>query len=215
MKVEPVELHGKLVRLEPLADVHVSDLYESSRDPALWTYKPVEAPWSVAQMTQLVAGTLADQRAGRCVPFAIVEAESGRAVGETRYHNFTLSDRGLEIGWTWLAPHVQRTGVNTECKFLLLRHAFEQWAAARVQFRTHHLNTASQRALQRLGAVREGVLRRHMLMPDGSWRDSVYYSIIETEWPAVRTRLEQLMRQHRPGSAGGRITGATSTDPGR
>lgn len=196
MDVQPVRLHGKLVRLEPLADVHASDLYHCSRDPALWTYKPVAAPGSVAQMAQLIANALAQQRAGRCLPFAVVERESGCAVGETRYHNFAPADRGLEIGWTWLAPRVQRTGFNTECKFLLLRHAFEQLGAARVQFRTHHLNTTSQRALQRLGAVREGVLRRHMLMPDGSWRDSVYYSIIETEWPAVRTRLERLMRQH-------------------
>ncbi|MGW5668118.1 GNAT family N-acetyltransferase [Micromonospora sp. NPDC003776] len=215
MKVEPVELHGKLVRLEPLAGAHASDLYHSSRDPEVWRYKPVAAPGSVAQMAQLIADTLAEQHAGRCQPFAVVERGSGRAVGETRYHNFTPADHGLEIGWTWLAPRVQRTGVNTECKFLLLRHAFERLGAARVQFRTHHLNTTSQRALERLGAVREGVLRRHMLMPDGSWRDSVYFSIIETEWPAVRVHLEQLMQHHEAGTTGGRITGATRTDPGR
>ena len=195
MDIEPTQLHGNLVRLEPLAEAHASDLYDAGRDPALWTFKPVAAPGSVAEMAELVARTVQEQVAGRCLPFAVVERESGRAVGETRFHNFAHRDRGLEIGWTWLAPRVQRTGVNTECKFLLLRHAFERLGAVRVQFRTHHLNTNSQRALERLGAVREGVLRRHMLMPDGSYRDSVYFSILDSEWPTVRTHLEGLMQR--------------------
>jgi RimJ/RimL family protein N-acetyltransferase len=195
MDVKPVELQGNLVRLEPLAEAHASDLYDAGRDPSVWTYKPVAAPGSVTEMAELVARTVREQHAGRCLPFAVVELQSGRAVGETRYHDFAHADRGLEIGWTWLAPRVQRTGVNTECEFLLLRHAFEQLGAVRVQFRTHHLNADSQRALQRLGAVREGVLRRHMLMPDGSYRDSVYFSILATEWPTVRTRVEALMQR--------------------
>jgi RimJ/RimL family protein N-acetyltransferase len=192
--IAPVVLHGALVRLEPLATSHVPDLHDGSLDPSLWTYKPVAAPRSAEEMADLVTATLRLQDAGRCLPFAVVDLASGRAVGETRYHNFALADRGLEIGWTWLAPRVQRTGVNTECKFLLLRHAFEQLGAARVQFRTHHLNIRSQQALERLGAVREGVLRRHLLMPDGSFRDSVYYSVIDGEWPDVRARLQGLMR---------------------
>ncbi len=196
MDIEPVELHGELVRLQPLAAAHAPDLYHASRDPALWRYKPVTAPDTVAQMLALIAATLDLQQAGQCLPFAIVEQASGHAIGETRYHNFAHADNGLEIGWTWLTPRAQRTGINTECKFLLLRHAFEHLGAARVQFRTHHLNARSQQALQRLGAVREGVLRHHILMPDGTWRDSVYYSIIETEWPAVRTHLERLMKPH-------------------
>lgn len=195
MSVGPVVLPGGLVRLEPLAPAHGPDLYANGTEPSLWTYKPVPAPRSAEEMAGLVADTLRLRDEGRCQPFAVVELASGRAVGETRYHNFAPADHGLEIGWTWLAPRVQRTGVNTECKFLLLRHAFEQLGAVRVQFRTHHLNVRSQRALERLGAVREGVLRRHMLMPDGSFRDSVYYSVIDAEWPEVRTRLEGLMRR--------------------
>jgi len=108
---------------------------------------------------------------------------------------FMLQDHGLEIGWTWLAPSVQRTGVNTECKYLLLCHAFEAMGAIRVQLRTHHLNTNSQRAIERLGAVREGVLRNHFIMPDGSYRYSVYYSIIQSEWPSVKARLEKMMQR--------------------
>ena len=106
-----------------------------------------------------------------------------------------LQDHGLEIGWTWLAPSVQRTGVNTECKYLLLRHAFETMGAIRVQFKTHHLNTNSQRAIERLGAVREGMLRNHLIMPDGSYSHWVYYSIIQSEWPSVKARLEELMQR--------------------
>ncbi|HZU00082.1 MAG TPA: GNAT family protein [Ktedonobacteraceae bacterium] len=195
MKIEPVTLKGRLVRLEPLRMEHARELYEASRDPALWTYKPVAQPRSLAEMEQLIASVLQNQQAGGCLPFAIFSLERGYAVGETRYHSFMLHDYGLEIGWTWLTPSVQRTGVNTECKYMLLRHAFEAWEAIRVQFRTHHLNTNSQRAIERLGAVREGVLRNHLIMPDGSYRHSVYFSIIQSEWPSVKARLETLMQR--------------------
>jgi RimJ/RimL family protein N-acetyltransferase len=146
-------------------------------------------------MEQLIASVLRKQQAGECLPFTIISLEQERAVGETRYHNFAHQDYGLEIGWTWLTPSVQRTGVNTESKYLLLRHAFETMAAIRVQFRTHHLNTQSQRAIERLGAVREGVLRNHLIMPDGSYRHSVYYSVVQSEWPMVKARLEALMQR--------------------
>src|SRR5215831_15471314 len=145
MQIKQVTLQGRLARLEPLTMNHAAELYRASRDPALWTYKPVTQPQLLAEMRQLIASTLQSQEAGACLPFAIRSLERGCAVGETRYHNFTLSDRGVEIGWTWLAPSVQRTGVNTECKYMMLRHAFEEWGAIRVQFRTHHLNTTSQR----------------------------------------------------------------------
>lgn len=195
MQVEQVTLNGHLVRLEPLRMEHANELYEASRDPALWTYKPVKQPQSLAEMRQLIATTIQAQEASGCLPFAIMSIELGRAVGETRYHNFTLHDHGLEIGWTWLTPSVQRTGVNTEGKYLLLRHAFEEMGAIRVQFRAHHLNTKSQRAIERLGAVKEGVLRNHLIMHDGSYRHSVYYSVIASEWPAVKARLEQMMQR--------------------
>lgn len=195
MKIEPVTLKGHLVHLEPLQMEHASELYEASRDPGLWTYKPVSQPRSLAEMEQLIASVLQSQQAGACLPFAILSLKRGCAVGETRYHSFMLQDHGLEIGWTWLTPSVQRTGVNTECKYLLLSHAFGVWGAIRVQLRTHHLNTNSQRAIERLGAVREGVLRNHLIMPDGSYRHSVYYSIIQSEWPSVKARLETMMQR--------------------
>jgi RimJ/RimL family protein N-acetyltransferase len=146
-------------------------------------------------MEQLIVSVIQNQQYGGCLPFAIISLERGCAVGETRYHSFMLQDYGLEIGWTWLTPSVQRTGVNTECKYLLLRHAFETMGTIRVQFRTHHLNTNSQRALERLGAVREGVLRNHLIMPDGFYRHSVYYSIIQSEWSSVKARLEAMMQR--------------------
>ena len=195
MKIEPVTLKGHLVRLEPLHLKHAFALFEASRDSGLWTYKPVAQPHSLTEMEQLITSVLQNQQAGGCFPFAIISLERDSAVGETRYHNFTLQDYGLEIGWTWLTPSMQRTGVNTECKYLLLRHAFEVMKAIRVQFRTHHLNTNSQRALERLGAVREGVLRNHLIMPNGSYRHSVYYSIIESEWSSVKARLEAMMQR--------------------
>ncbi|QBD75909.1 N-acetyltransferase [Ktedonosporobacter rubrisoli] len=195
MKIEPVTLQGRIVRLEPLRLEHAGELYEASQDPSLWTYKPTPQPRSLAEMEQFIASVLRDQQAGKCLPFAIISLERGCVVGSTRYHSFQLHDYGLEIGWTWLTPTVQRTGVNTECKYLLLRHAFEVMEAIRVQLRTHHLNTNSQRAIARLGAVKEGVLRNHLIMPDGSYRHSVYYSIIQSEWPAVKARLEAMMQR--------------------
>ncbi|HEX7962349.1 MAG TPA: GNAT family protein [Terriglobales bacterium] len=195
MTIEPVTLKGRLVRLEPLRMDHASQLYEASRDPNLWTYKPVRQPGSLTEMEQLIASVLQSQEAGACLPFAIISLDRERAVGETRYFNLMLQDHGVEIGWTWLDPSVQRTGVNTECKYLLLRHAFEAMGAIRVQLRTHHLNTNSQRAIERLGAVKEGILRNHMIMPDGSYRHSVYYSIIESEWPAIKERLQSMTQR--------------------
>jgi RimJ/RimL family protein N-acetyltransferase len=196
MKIEPVTLTGQLVRLEPLRQEHAAALYEASREnPDLWQYMPVRQPRSVEQMEQLVATTLQFPKQGVCLPFATVDLASGRVVGETRYVNIKVQDRGLEIGSTWLAPSVQRTGINTECKYLLLSHAFEQLSAIRVQLKTHYLNFQSQRAIERLGAVKEGTLRNLRIMPDGSYRHSVYYSIIESEWQQVKAGLEATMRR--------------------
>lgn len=193
-KIEPVTLTGKLVRLEPLQMNHAADLYQAGQDTNIWTYMPVRAIRSVAALEQWIADALREQEAGLCIPFAIIDLVQDRAVGSTRYLSIMLHDRGLEIGWTWLTPDVQRTGINTECKYLLLRHAFEQLGAIRVQLKTHHLNLKSQRAIERLGAQKEGVLRNHVIMPDGSYRHSVYYSIIESEWPSVKAGLEAKMQ---------------------
>lgn len=195
MKIEPTTLKGRLVRLEPLRMEHAGELYDASRDASLWAYMPVKQPHSLLEMEQLVTSTLQNQRNGSCLPFAIISLEGNRVVGETRYLTIVPHDHGLEIGWTWLTSSAQRTGVNTECKYLLLRHAFEDMSAIRVQFKTHHLNIRSQRAIERLGAVKEGILRNHMIMPDGSFRHSVYYSVIEREWPSIKARLERMMER--------------------
>jgi RimJ/RimL family protein N-acetyltransferase len=146
-------------------------------------------------MERVIATALQGRDAGTSQPFAVIDLAQERVVGSTRYLNWTPQDRGVEIGWTWIAPSVQRTGVNTDCKYLLLRQAFEVLGAIRVQFKTHHLNVKSRQAIERLGAVKEGILRNHMIMPDGSYRHSVFYSIIESEWPQVKKALEARMQR--------------------
>ena len=132
---------------------------------------------------------------GTDLPFAAVHLESGRAAGAMRYMNIMPNDRGLEIGGTWYGAEFQRTVVNTECKYLLLRHAFESLGCIRVQLKTDLRNERSQKAIERIGAIREGILRNHMILPDGHIRHSVFYSILDSEWPEVKKRLEELMER--------------------
>lgn len=194
MRIEPVTLAGHLVRLEPLHMKHAVELYEASRDPDIWTYMPLlHAPNSLGDVEHIITQALQGQQAQTCLPFAIVDLAHERVVGSTRYYNWLLENYGIEIGWTWLAPSVHGTGVNTECKYLLLRYAFEMLRAIRVQLRANVLNIRSQRAIERLGAVKEGVLRNYGFMPDGSYRNSILYSILESEWPSVKARLEERM----------------------
>lgn len=188
--MEPITLAGAVARLEPLDATHAADLYAAAQDSRIWPYLPVDPSASEAAIAEWIAAAQRERAAGGQMPFAIIQCATGRAVGSTRYLNITPRDCGLEIGWTWLTPAVQRTAVNTECKYLLLRHAFESWGAIRVQLKTDRRNEASQRAIERLGAVREGVLRKHMLVQNGYQRDTVMYSILDTEWPAVKARLE-------------------------
>lgn len=196
MKIEPITLTGQKVRLEPLCPAHTPALYEAIKDaPNLWQYIFVRQPRSLEEMEQWTDQALQDQAQGTSLPFVTVDLASGSIVGSTRYLRIEAQHRGLEIGWTWLTPSTQRTGINTECKYLLLRHAFEQLHAIRVQLNTHYLNIQSQRAIERLGAVKEGILRNNRIMPDGSYRHSVYYSIIEDEWPQVKAGLEAKMRR--------------------
>lgn len=195
MNIEPVTLRGKVVRLEPLQLQHAADLLSAGQDQAIWTWIPSNASNSLEDMERWISAALQAQDAGTELPFAIIDLTTELAVGSTRYMNIVLNDHGLEIGWTWLTPSVQRTGVNTECKYLLLGHAFEALGAIRVQFKTHHKNFKSQQAIERLGAVKEGVLRNAMILPDGSYRHSVYYSIIASEWSQIKSGLETKMRQ--------------------
>ncbi len=190
MQIEPVILSGDVVRLELLSLDHAAGLLTTGEDPSTWDYMLTNPCRSMEAMQEWIRATLQEYAAGRCLPFTIFERTSERAVGSTRYMNITHKDRGLEIGWTWLASQVRRSAVNTECKYLLLRHAFETLGAIRVQFKTDSRNLRSQRAIERLGAVKEGVLRNHMIMPDGYFRHSVFYSILDSEWPRVKASLE-------------------------
>lgn len=192
MDPRPVVLEGEIVRLEPLEMRHAPDLLDAGRDESIWRFMPRATPRSVDDVRAFIAEALDGLRDGSQVPFATVDRSSGRAIGSTRYLDIRRAHRGLEIGWTWLSPSRQRTGANTECKRLLLAHAFEDLGALRVQLKTDARNVASQRAIERIGALREGVLRAHMLMPDGFVRDSVLYAVTSADWPRVRARLEEL-----------------------
>ena len=190
MIVEPITLTGNVVRLEPLQARHVEGLSEAAQDSAIWSFMPYNPSRSLEAMREWMADALEAQERGKELPFVIVQRETNRVVGSTRYLTIVPRDHGLEIGGTWLAHDVRRTAVNTECKYLLLRHAFETLGAIRVQFKTDSRNLTSQRAIERLGAVKEGVLRNHMILPDGYRRHSVYYSILDSEWAGVKARLE-------------------------
>jgi N-acetyltransferase len=190
MRVEPVTLEGAVVRLEPLSMEHAAGLHAAAQDERIWRWMPTKLYGSRERIETWIEAALKAQESGTDLPFATILRETGEPVGATRYLNIARRDRGLEIGWTWLNPRVQRTAVNTECKYLLLRHAFETFGAIRVQLKTDSRNTTSQRAIERLGAAREGVLRKQMILEDGYQRDAVFYSILDDEWPSVRARLE-------------------------
>jgi RimJ/RimL family protein N-acetyltransferase len=187
--VEPVTLAGSIVRLEPLTEQHVPDLAGVGCEESIWKYMLYGNVDSEARMLAWVRDLLARQASGHDLPFAVIHLESGRAIGATRYMDIRHKDRGLEIGGTWYGLDYQRTGVNTECKFLLLQHAFEALGCIRVQLKTDLRNERSQRAIERLGAVREGVLRNHMITPEGVIRHTVYYSLLDDEWPAIKLRF--------------------------
>jgi RimJ/RimL family protein N-acetyltransferase len=190
MLVQPVTLEGRFVRLEPLALSHLADLCEAAFDEEIWRYTTsvIKKP---EDLRQYIETALRWQGEGTALPFATVDRASGRAVGSTRFAAIDSVNRHMEIGWTWIATKYQRTYVNTEAKYLMLRHAFEDLDCLRVEFKTDSLNEKSRRALLRIGAKEEGTFRNHMIMPGGRLRHSVYYSIIDSEWPEVKARLEE------------------------
>ena len=189
MRVEPVTLEGWMVRLEPLRFEHEPGLWEVAQEPEIWQFMSA----LVERRDDLhgwIAEALRLAQQGSALPFAIIERATGRAIGSTRYGNIIPADRNLEIGWTWLGKQFWRTAVNTECKYLLLRHAFETLGCVRVQLKTDALNVRSRTAIKRLGAVEEGTLRKHIWVQNRRFRDTVMFSIVDDEWPAVRERLE-------------------------
>jgi len=195
--LQPLTLSGRLVCLEPLSEAHVPDLTVAGQDESIWQYLRYGQVTTREKMRHFVLMLLEWQQRGTDLPFAVIHLEAGKAVGMTRYMNIDPANRSLEIGGTWYATPYQRTGVNTECKYLLLGYAFETLGCIRVQFRTDVRNLRSQRAIERLGAMREGVLRDHMILPDGTVRSSVIYSILKGEWPVVKARLESMLNEKR------------------
>ena len=194
MDIQPVTLAGRNIRLEPLSEEHVPDLALVGLDENIWRYMLYGQIHTQADMRLWVLEILERQARGTDLAFAVVLQADGRAVGATRYLDIRPQHRGLEIGGTWYGADYQRTAVNTEAKYLLLRHAFETLGCVRLQFKTDLRNERSQRALSRIGAVQEGILRNHIITPEGYIRDSVYFSIIDREWPAVKARLEAMLQ---------------------
>jgi N-acetyltransferase len=190
MNVQRITLDGKHVRLEPLTQAHHAQLCAVAFDDELWklTTTIIRTP---DDMKKYIDAALKDFSDGKALPFAIIDKSSNKAVGSTRFGNIERAHHRLEIGWTWIAREWQRTAVNTEAKYLLLSHAFDTLGCMRVEFKTDSTNSRSRNALMRIGAKEEGVFRNHMITPGGRIRHSVYFSIIDSEWPEVKNELEK------------------------
>jgi len=194
MVVEPVTLEGQDIRLEPLSIHHHAQLCEVGLDDELWRWIP-QAVGTPHEMRAYIETALQWQAAGTALPFATIERATGRAIGSTRFGNIDRANRHVEIGWTWLGKKWQRTAANTEAKYLMLRHAFDTWRCLRVEFKTDSLNERSRAALLRIGAKEEGIFRNHVITWTGRIRHSVYYSIIDSEWPAAKAQLQRKLQQ--------------------
>jgi RimJ/RimL family protein N-acetyltransferase len=199
--MEPTEwyrdtvLNGRLVRLETLAFEHEASLWKFAQDPEIWRWLPAPPPRTREQLSRIIQDALRERDQGRRLPFAVMDREIGGAIGSTSYLDIEPSHRRIEIGWTWFGRDWWGTGRNEESKLLMFRYAFETLNAQRVSLKTDAENERSQRAIERVGGVREGVLRKHYVRPDGSSRDTVYFSVIDTEWPAVRAKLEGFLTE--------------------
>ncbi len=192
LPLDPGVLRGELVRLEPMSQDHAQGLYNRGRHQPDWEFMPRACFVDLPDARQWVDEALAEPNQ---FPFTLIENGKNRVAGSSRFLNIRPEHRSVEIGWTWLGQDWQRTGVNTEAKLLLLRCAFERLGCIRVEFKTDARNLRSQAALERIGATREGVLRQHMIVQGGFRRDSVYFSVIDSEWQAVEARLEALLRR--------------------
>jgi RimJ/RimL family protein N-acetyltransferase len=199
--VSPLTLQGAVVRLEPLRHEHVELFWEVAKsdldDIFRWIPYSMKTP---EDFRGVIAKAFQEQDRGESIVFATVEQNSGRAIGSTRFMNIDRVNRRVEIGSTWIAPPWQRTAVNTEAKYLMLRHAFEVWKCMRVELKTDALNTKSRNAILRIGGKEEGTLRRHLLTHTGRVRDTVYFSILDSEWPEVKAKLEARLSNSHPSS---------------
>ncbi|MGM0952598.1 MAG: GNAT family N-acetyltransferase [Pseudomonadota bacterium] len=195
MDVTPVTLRGKYVELVPLGPSHRDALFAAAADGELWTSDLTIVPASPEATERYIQEAIKGRENGIYLPFVIIHRQTNRVVGTTRYRAINPQHRRLEIGSTWLAGSAQKTAVNTESKLLLLQHAFERLRCLRVEFLTDALNQQSRAAIERLGARFEGILRMHMVMPSGRSRDSACFSIVESDWPAIKDRLESKLRE--------------------
>ena len=192
----PLTLEGSAVRLDPVSRQHAEQLWSVAKDDLEETFRWIPYPMqSLEDFARVVDKSLAEQERGESVVFATVERASGRIVGSTRFMNIDKANRRVEIGSTWIAKPWRRTVINTEAKYLMLRHAFEVWGCFRVELKTDALNQRSRDAILRIGAKEEGTLRRHVLTWTGRVRDSVYFSILDSEWQEVKKRLEEKLAQ--------------------
>lgn len=193
MIIKPITLLGRVVRLEPLSEKHIPDLAIAGQDKTIWRFMLYGNIITEADMRIWVRDNLSRQTRGTDLPFAVIHLETNRAIGATRFLDIRPDHRGVEIGGTWYCVDFQHTAVNTECKYLMMTHAFESWKCIRVQFKTDSRNIRSLQAIERIGAKFEGILRNHLTTPTGYIRDSVYYSVIDSEWPVVKDNLECLL----------------------
>ena len=187
MNLQPVTLVGKVVTLEPLTMQHAEQLLEASKYDEIWTYLDEPTPHSLTEIARMIEDALAERQLGKRLPFAVIDQSSGAVAGSISYIDIRIPDRGVEIGWAWLAPSVWGRGFNTECMYLLMKHAFEEQDIIRVAIKADVRNVRSIRSMERLGATREGVWRNHRVLSDGTFRDSVFYSVIMQEWPLRRS----------------------------
>ncbi len=193
MDPRPITLEGRFVRLEPLAlERHWNGLLAIAMDGALWRYTTAKIR-TQGDLRRYLDTALDEQERGRALPFATVHLASGRVAGCTRFGNIERAHRRVEVGWTWVGREFQRTAVNTEVKYLMFRHAFEDWGFRRVELKTSAINEKSKAAMRRLGLVEEGTMRKHMLNDDGGSRDTTYFSVVDDEWPAMKARLEAML----------------------
>jgi N-acetyltransferase len=193
---QPITLQGTTVRLEPLTLEHASGVFAAGIDESIWQFLSSSAPTSIEKAQEWIRGRLADRATGQRLPFAVISLSDGNLAGSTGFSAINRQYRTLEIA-SWYGLAHQRTGVNTECKYLLLRHAFEGLGALRVGLTIDMDNTRSRRAVERIGAVQEGILRKHRIRRDGTRRDTVVYSFIDDDWPQVKAHLEGLMNRSR------------------
>ncbi len=193
----PVTLEGKYIRLEPMRPNHAQALLQAAQAPQIWTWMSAE-PTKLDTMRDFISAAMEAEAKGQEYAFTVLIKAGGRVVGSTRYMDVQPDSRGVEIGWAWDAPDNWGTVVNAEAKYLLLEHAFENWKAIRVALKTDALNIHSQAAIKKLGAKFEGVLRHHRIRRDGTLRDSVMFSIIESEWPEVKAALARRIEEAKP-----------------